>query len=122
MFVGIIIVIIFLVTAVTVIGGALKKVMEVVSGIAKFCFGVGVSQIIYQSLPIKLESLWGELAFLCVGAALVITILGVLAAFFRLISYSINFFICSLIIFLIAVILKDKATIGFATCSIIPFS
>ena len=118
MFIGIIVFIILLVTAVTLIGGALKKVMEVASFIAKFCFGCGVSQIIYQSLPIKLESLWGELAILCVGAFIVMAILGVLAANFRLISYAVNYFICSFIVLLIAIILKEKATISFATYAI----
>lgn len=94
-------------------GGVLKIVMEVVSFLAKFAMGLFVMMIIFQILPIKFPSPWITFLVYIIGASLLFYLLISLAKSFRLVGYSINFLIDSLVVLLAASLLKDRISISF---------
>lgn len=112
MFIGIIIGIAIFCGLVSVFGGVLKKIMEVVSLCAKLCIGGVVAMLVYNILPFEFEG-WGVAIFIIVGAFVVLSLIATLASLFRLVGYSINFFITSFILLMVASILKGNTEISF---------
>ena len=96
-------------------GETFKKVLETISLIAKLCVGGAVSMLVYEALGLDFEKTWVMLAFIVGGAALITALTMLLASFFRLVGYSINFFINSFIVLLIIELLGDKVSVSFIT-------
>lgn len=103
------------------VGGVLKTIMEVVSFLTKFTLGIFVMLIVFSSLSIEFSSMWTELLAYLGGAALVMCLLVWLASAFRLVGYSINFFLDSLLVAIVATMLHDKISFGFIAYTAIVF-
>lgn len=97
----------------SVLGGVLKKILEIATFIARLCVGGGLTVLIYQLLPFQIESGWGEILLLLVGAIIGASLIGYLASEYRLIGYSLNFFMCSFIVLFVALILELEYTFSF---------
>ena len=113
MFIGIILGLALILGLISVFGGVVKKVLEVISFIAKLCVGGVVAMLVQQLFHFEFESGWGQVLYLIIGAFVVFGLMALLASFFRLVGYSINFFINSFILLIVGSILKDSLDIAF---------
>ena len=113
MFIGIILGLGLILGLISVFGGVLKKILEVVSFITKLGIGGFVALLVSQALHLQFDSTWGQLLYLLIGACVVFILMALLASFFRLVGYSINFFINSFLLLIVAVILGGKIEISF---------
>ena len=120
MLIGILIGIAVIVGIMSVLGETFKKVLEILSAIAKFCVGAFVSMMIQQAVLPNLGT-WGRLAFIVIGGLIVYVLVETLSSAFRLVGYSINYFTNSIVILLITGILGDKISITFVLYAIILF-
>lgn len=121
MFIGIIIGIALFCGLVSVFGGILKKIMEVISFIVKLGLGGMVTMLVFQWLNIEFSSPWWQLLAILVGAIIVFSLIMLLASLFRLVGFSINFFLDSFIVVIAATILKEYVEINFITYAIVLF-
>ena len=112
MLIGILIGIAVVVGLISVFGGVLKKVMEIVSLIAKLCMCGGVAMALFQLVGIQFDSGWKTLLFAAIGAAVMLGLLMLLSSMFRLVGYSINYLTCSIILLLIVSVLGEKVAVS----------
>ena len=96
-----------------VFGGVVKKIMEVVSLIAKLCMCGGVAAALFQLVGIQFDNGWKGFLFIVIGALVLFGLMMLLSSMFRLVGYSINYMITSIILLLVVTILGDKVEIGF---------
>lgn len=113
MFIGVIVGVVVLFGIAGMFGDVLKKAMEIVSLIAKLCIGGFISLLLYQVIPFETDSPWRMLIFVCVGAVVVLALILVLSGYYRLVGYSINYFINSFLVLVIAEMVGDKTEITF---------
>lgn len=101
-----------------VIGGIAKKVVEVFSMLVKFGAGAALSMIIYQLQPFKFEGDWGMLIVVIVGALLFVILTQLLASYYRLIGFSINYAINSVVVMCVAFLINEKHPVSFVVCAL----
>ncbi len=119
MIISIIIGIIVVCVVIYYIGGVLKNVLEAISFITKFIICGAMAWLLFKLLPFELEW-WGYLLAFFIGGYTIFGLLfGVLSSF-RLVAYSVNYFICSIIV-LIVVQLFIKKQIDFVHYILILF-
>lgn len=90
--------------------GFVKKALEVISLILKFCICAGVVMIVCNMLSIEFSNTWKQLLVMFLGGSFVFGLIQALASMFRLVGYSINYFMNSFIVLIVFLILaKDTA-------------
>ena len=104
-----------------IFGGVLKKVMELVSLATKLCVGGFLALLIYNAIPFETSNPWRMLLCVCAGSIVIVAVILVLAGYYRLVGYSINYFINSFLILFIASILGEKTEISFLMYALVLF-
>lgn len=104
-----------------IFGGVLKKVMELVSLATKLCIGGFIALFIYNAIPFETSNPWRMLLCVCAGSILIVAFFLVLAGYYRLVGYSINYFTNSFLILFIATILGEKVEITFTMYALVLF-
>ena len=99
--------------------GALKKVLEIVSVVFRFCVGGSISLIIFGTTGIQFSNQWWLLLFVVLGAIIIFVLISALAANFRMIGYAINYFSNSFLVLIVAGILGENFSIHFAVYALI---
>ena len=112
MLIGILVGIVVVFGLISVFGGVLKKIMEVVSLIAKLCLCGGVAMLIVQLLGVTFEKIWLMLLCIVVGAVVLFGLLMLLSARFRLVGYSISYLINSFILMMVVTLLREKVDVS----------
>ena len=114
MMLGIFVGAVLFIGVISAFSGLAKKILEIVSLIAKLCVcGMG-TMILSQTLDIPFSSEWLELAFLLAGAVTGLILIQLLAMRFRLVAYSINYFINGFVLLVVVGILEEQLQLGFA--------
>lgn len=113
MFFGILVGIALISFIMTLLGGVFKKALEILSAITKFGVGVLISLLIQQAV-LPEAGTWGQLAFVVVGGIIVYSIIEALSASFRLVGYSINYLISSVVLALIVTMLNGHISLTLA--------
>ena len=115
MLIAVILVFSVIICIVALTGGILKKILEVISLIAKLGVGGFVAILISQAFSIKFSSQWKMFLFVLAGAAIFLTLLMLLSKKFRLVGYSVNYFINSFTLLLITAMISSKISPNFIT-------
>ncbi len=108
MFLGIIIALIVGFTVVMFCGGALKKVLEIVSFLVRLGLGGVASMLIYRAVGGDFSNQGRAFLIICIGAIIIFALIACLASHFRMVGYSINFFTNSVLLGLLVTALGDK--------------
>ena len=111
MVVGIVIGIMLFVGAISVVGGFLKKILEIASFLLRLLVGGVISMLICKAVGVNFDNQGRLFLYVCIGALLFVALLGMLASVFRMVGYSINYFINSLLLGCLMVILRDKFSV-----------
>ena len=121
MFIGIVVALIAVFTVISFLGGALKKTMEIVSTLLRLGVGGIVSMLVCRAIGVDFSNQGRLFLYVLIGALIVFALISVLASMFRLVGYSINFFINSMFIGILVTILENKISIGFGLYAVILF-
>ena len=113
MFLGILVGMLLLFGLFCVLGGAFKKILEIISLLGRICVCGCISMLLCQALSLDQMGGGGLILCLIIGTVIVYILIALLAASFRLVGYSVNFMINSLIILIVALILENKYSISF---------
>lgn len=101
--------------------GFLKKALEVISLIVKFCICAGVAMLVSGILSIEFSSVWKQLLFMLLGGSFVFGVIQALASMFRLVGYSINYFMNSFLVLAAFMILGQNADVSIFLYALILF-
>lgn len=108
---GVIVGILLIVGVIAMLGGFLKKFLEIASVLLRLLVGGTISMLICKAVGVNFDNQGRVLLYVCIGAVLFFALLSVLASVFRMVGYSINYFINSLLFGLLLVILRENFSI-----------
>ena len=108
---GVIIGIMLIVGAISVFGGFVKKALEIASILLRLLVGGTISMLICKVVGVNFDNQGLLFLYVCIGAVLFFALLGMLASVFRMVGYSINYFINSLLLGLLMVIFREKLSV-----------
>lgn len=125
MFVSIIvgiIVLYFIVSLVALtLGEVIRRILEIASFIVKFVIGGMLALIVAQALSVEFTNPWKELACFAISGVIFVGLISLLSEKFRLICYSVNYFLDSIVVCVIIACLKNIASASFIVCAIMLF-
>lgn len=111
--IGIFVAVIVLGCILSIFSGFVKKALEIISLIAKFCVSAGVAMIVFSLLKIEFSNVWKQLLFIFIGGSVVFGLIQALASMFRLVGYSINYFMNSFIVMIAFLVLAKDTQVSF---------
>lgn len=113
MFLGILVGMLLLFSLFYFLGDAFKKTLEIISLLGRICVCGCISMLLCQTLSLDRLGGGGLILCLIIGTVIVYTLIALLAGSFRLVGYSVNFMVNSLVILIVASILGNKYSISF---------
>lgn len=104
-----------------IVFGVFKKAMEVISYIAKLVIGGCVAVIVIDGLSMDFSSSWTRMGAIVIGAFIVFLLFILLAGSFRLVGYSINYFINCMLMGIIISLVAEYFSLSFLSCAVMFF-
>ena len=121
MLIGILVGVLLIFGIISLFCGAVKKILEIISVLFRLGVGGMISMMVYTYLGVKFSTQWWMLLFVALGAIIIFVLTSVLAANFRMLGYSINYFSNSFLILIVAGILGENFSVHFAVYALILF-